>query len=580
MRKIKRNTNKKMETEFIVKPDNRLNSEQELGMVKFFKMLAPNITGCEIDIPMILDKAFPIFEATLGRADFQKVKYFFGIEKNVLQLIGAPESEIRELVSKLRTVENARFYLSGYEQVLEELADKFFGAPEGVPMIVKAKLARVYTIIVMDGHFFSNEIVNIDGKNIVDSEQIVKNCYRTVLPEDLFWIYSNRLAKMSAGNLNYDLVVWEINRLESKLKKDVLSFAELRVKNGEFVSTNKIWEKNKYSELRVLKLRVAPIPSYISPEVMALKTIIVDSRLEYMYCLYKIMMSKPYEEFPECEFEKATMTHYGARMSKIKCKVIFENIIVSSKEEFERVKFAIENGAGKGLTLKAQIVPDGEEKEVEMSVRYGVFWGAILFGRRMNYLTVENSLEEDATIANALVDRAEGDTWIKYWNGEISDDEMYKILKIDKEFIEKHLTIKKEETPVETVKRFVVEAGLGNVDEISEELITEVIIPGNEAAISKFANGEISTELFKKKIGIEEQFAPMYFDYKKIEIPEIENKLLELKNVRSDKELKRSALTVSLYCHVVQNQKKCGPKMKVPKGNKRLKPQNLLARIS
>ena len=156
MRKIKRNTNKKMETEFIVKPDNRLNSEQELGMVKFFKMLAPNITGCEIDIPRILDKAFPIFEATLGRADFQKVKYFFGIEKNVLQLIGAPESEIRELVSKLRTVENARFYLSGYEQVLEELADKFFGAPEGVPMIVKAKLARVYTIIVMDGHFFSN----------------------------------------------------------------------------------------------------------------------------------------------------------------------------------------------------------------------------------------------------------------------------------------------------------------------------------------------------------------------------------------------------------------------------------------
>lgn len=579
MRKLKKNNTKK-ETEFIVKPDSRLNSTQELGMVKLFKMLAPNIRGCEIDIPMILDKAFPAFEATVGRADFQKVKYFFGIEKNVLQLFLAPEAEIREIVQKLRTVENARYYLTGYEKLLNDLADKFFGAPEDVSMMVKAKIARIYTIIIMDGHFFSNEIGLMDGRNVVNSDQIVKNCYLQLLPEDLFWIYSNRLMKMPAGNLNYNLVVWEIMRLEPSLRKEILGAAELKLKEEKFISTNKVWEKSNYSELRLLKIKVAPIPSHLAPEVMALKSVIVDSRLEYMYCLYKIMMSKPYEEFADLEVEKATMTHYGAKMTKVTCKVIFENIIVSSKDEFERIKFAIENGAGSGLTLKAQIVPDGEEKEVEMEVRYGVFWGAILFGRRMNFLTIDNSLEEDALIANALVDRADGDSWIRYWNNEISDEEMFKILNLDSEFISKHLTLKKEETPIETIKRFVVESGLGNIEEISEELITEVVIPGNEDAISKFAAGEISAEHFKKKLGVEEQFAPMYFDYKKIEIPELENKLLELKNVRSDKELKKSALTVSLYCHVIQNQKKCGPKMKVPKGNKRLKPQNLLARIS
>ena len=61
----------------------------------------------------------------------------------------------------------------------------------------------------------------------------------------------------------------------------------------------------------------------------------------------------------------------------------------------------------------------------------------------------------------------------------------------------------------------------------------------------------------------------------------IENQLQELKRSLAKRgEMKRWALLISLYCYLVENQVPCGPKGKVPKRNKGLKPANLRAQIA
>ena len=257
-------------------------------------------------------------------------------------------------------------------------------------------------------------------------------------------------------------------------------------------------------------------------------------------------------------------------VAEMKCPVIYDKCVVSSEIEANRIIFVFENFARRGLTMKAQAeLKDGEICLFDCPI--GVYLAAIRFAIEVGYenLTPQSTAERDFQVANMLIEKAEVEDWIKYLNGEFSTDEIRNIV-----------GIKQKETPLEAVMRLANTWGYSSEkNESLKELVEEVILPENESAIEKFVNGEINESVLKKKIGFEDEFGPMYFDYRKIDIPVIENKLQEMKRSMAT-DLKKSALLVNLYCHVIEGQKKCGPKMKVPKGNKGLKPQNLRARIS
>ena len=68
----------------------------------------------------------------------------------------------------------------------------------------------------------------------------------------------------------------------------------------------------------------------------------------------------------------------------------------------------------------------------------------------------------------------------------------------------------------------------------------------------------------------------MYFSLPAVDSLILENTLLDVKSSRSG-DLTKHALTVKLYCYLIDNQVKCGKKSRVIKGNKRLKLSNLKA---
>ena len=80
---------------------------------------------------------------------------------------------------------------------------------------------------------------------------------------------------------------------------------------------------------------------------------------------------------------------------------------------------------------------------------------------------------------------------------------------------------------------------------------------------------------FERKIGFESEFAESYFNVAKVDIKVIEAKLQDIKKSSNKGKIHNSKLLISLYCYVVKNGIPCGPKHKVPKRNKGLKPEIL-----
>ena len=136
--------------------------------------------------------------------------------------------------------------------------------------------------------------------------------------------------------------------------------------------------------------------------------------------------------------------------------------------------------------------------------------------------------------------------------------------------------IKHLESPVDAVKRFATENGFATSENISNELVENVLIAHNEKLWERFSSGELSSEKIIEKLGLDKSIAEMYFNLQKVDIPLIEEKLQELKNKRATaKEMKKQSLTINLYCYIIEGQIACGIKNKIPKGSKRLKPSIL-----
>ena len=162
--------------------------KDEAGVVRLYNTLVSDLSK-DIDIKLIIEEGFPAFEQTIGVAEFAKVKKYFGIDSSFR---GKPrETEVMSLVAKLRTVENATKYISGYKELIENVALRLEDAPEGMSVIEKAKLVRVYMVIFGEYHFFPEDfsfvqVGNKEPQRVLNTENIFRNNKKSFYPEELF----------------------------------------------------------------------------------------------------------------------------------------------------------------------------------------------------------------------------------------------------------------------------------------------------------------------------------------------------------------------------------------------------------
>lgn len=561
--------------------DPRLTPEREKGYIALYEALVPDNKLLEINIPMIYDEAFKTFELTNGvnQQEIELIKAHFGIA-GTKKKVG--EARISVLIKKLRTFENAAHYVSGYKKLIENVASKMIGAPTKTPEIVKAKLLIMYFLFFCQSYFFPDEFtVTIQGKPAINKLAVDKKRNASLYPEYLFTMYINLIDRHAKKSMVYDLVVHELDMLDSRLQSEILSFVELKKVGKNFVSINKACSDASFANARRLKQLVNPIPMVIEADKLADIKNIRLFRFQPMYEIYKLLKTKPLETFPKVKVEKVFLEKHNVVVKTMEVFEIIKDFEVSSKTEVERIVFMFECVAKKGWTMKAKEVTTGNAEPQDFDCLYGCHLAAFKFAKVEGYLSDDESLEREFEVANAMIERANNKTWLGYLKGSISHEELKNILNIDKMFEEEVLGIKTPETSLETVVRFArAERYLREDEEADEELIQQVIVANYEKDIKRFATGEINSESFKNKIGLSEKFAPMYFDRKKVEIIDIEGKLLELKKNRvGNAQMQKYALLIRLYCYIVQNNVKCGQKKRAPKGNKSLKPQNLLAMI-
>ena len=79
------------------------------AVVKLYDALVHGDKRRTVNVTLIVDEAFPRFEETIGQANFQKIKKYFGIGCKPSKMAKIQEKEINALLDQLRTIENAQY---------------------------------------------------------------------------------------------------------------------------------------------------------------------------------------------------------------------------------------------------------------------------------------------------------------------------------------------------------------------------------------------------------------------------------------------------------------------------------------
>lgn len=558
-----------------------MSKHEEEGVVKLFDELAPEYKDGCIDIAMIVDKAFPVFEETLGTANWTKVKRYFGIEgkspaKNI------KKEEVLALISKLRTIENAQYYLEGFSELLERYAEKLLGAPEDMTSLEKAKAIRLFMLFYGAYYFFAEDYVMpmMGREPVLSYKHALLVNKKTLYPEEMFYLYKASVHKYSNESFLYDAIIGELKVLDKRIRKEVLEVAELKLVDGDrLVSVNVKPSNTSFGYIRGIKKRMFSQAGYFPAELYAVKDLWSGIEFGELYTIYKTLKMNELSTFKK-HLKKAPCIE-GNRIFEHDAEyyVIADSIEMGGKEEIDRYIRLVELLAAKNMVMPIDVIAEGDSKKIiTQQIEIGKFFAFLRMAYNFEYLTAESTTADEYNIYLEFLDLdPDGKHFKAYMNGEISDEELKALLGIDKKFEEEVLGIKHVETPMDAVKRFAVETGiLDNPEELSEELANNVLISGNENLWTRYSEGKLDTSALAEKLGIDQEIKEMYFSLSKIDIQAIEQKLQELKTRRvSAKEMKRNALTINLYCYIVEGQISCGPKNKIPKGNKRLKPDNL-----
>lgn len=577
----------------------KLSKQDCEGIVRLYEMLVPR-KGIEainmqilkkffpmfddIDVDMIAEEAFPAFERTIGEENLAKVKRYFGIGGKTSKN-GVKTKEIEMLVSKLRTIENAQYYICGYKGLIKEIANKLEGAPKHLSDLEKAKIVRMYTVLICGFFYFAEDFSYTDFAKrevSVDYNKVPKNNKMGFYPEELFVLYVSKLKNIKPENLFYEIVRFEITSLEKKLLKDVLGFAELDLIDGEFTSVNVVNPIQTFGSVRNIKIRIHQEPGVFPIEVFSVKDMAQKLDLGDMYLIYKTLKTVKLENFPTAE--KPFVKLEGSRIvnSTHTCYEIIKEMFIAGPVERDRFIRIIELLAGKGVEM--ELKNDHEGKPLKKAKKFNTkqFMAAIIFANEAAYLNSETPVERDFEIATKFIEMDKTGALERYADDLISVDQLKEELGIDATFEAEYFGIKLSHKDI--VANYAVQCGyVESTDAIDYSLIEEVFIPGNEGHIDDFGDGIIDRVKFERNIGFTTEFAEMFFCLAKIDIAKIEEKLLEVKRSTTVGQKKidhRLKMLVLLYCYIVENAITCGPKNRAPKRNKSLKPSNLKNFIS
>lgn len=563
----------------IICNDQKISKADKEALIKLYEALVPGDKTRTVNVNMIMEQALPAFEETLGETGFRKLKKFFGIGCRSSKF-GTKPQEINILLEQIRTIENAQYYIDGYKELLEMAAAKLHGAPEEMTMLERAKFVRMYHMIFVGYFFFAQDFrrsYSFDKKCYylsVDFQEAFKNNSMICRPEDFFITSRILIESFPEDSLMYDLVCLEFSNLDKKLQKEILQFAELRIDDeGKLISVNIAPKYQTYSSIRALKHKVHPEMGVYPMEFFAYKNKIQEMPFEEIYQIYKILRVVPMDKF---NVETKKESYMEGSREVLRDRPYYEvckDFYVSGQAEIDRIIRTMEYLSAVEFELET-----GDGKKCNM----GQYMAAFNFMHGMEYIDVTIQPKREFELAAMLIERDTSGAIMEFKNGMITAEELKLRLGIDAAFEKEIFGIETVASPIEIAEKFAVDNKyVSDYSKINSKLLENVVLLGNEEEFIKFAKGEIDEETLKRKIGFEESFAEMYFDLTKVDMAAIENQLQELKRGLAKKgEMKRWALLISLYCYLVEEQVPCGPKNKVPKRNKGLKPANLKAQIA
>ena len=562
------------------------------AIVKLYEALVPGDTQRTINIKMMVNEAFPKFEETIGEEAFAKIKKFFGIGIKKAAKGSLREGDIQLSLGKLRTMENAQYYITGYKELIENVAKKLGDAPEGMTTLEKAKIVRMFMVIYA-GYFYFIEDCSYrrtpNGIETLIAYDKVPSLNRFHFhPEELFVLYDYKLKTYSDGALMYPIVAMELQDLDKRTRKEILEFAELKVNpEKEYESINQTIPGQTFGSVRQLKRKVHQEPGIFPMEIFNCKDMFIKIDFDDLYAVYKALRAFPLENFPTVDRE--VQVYEGSRLVKHvhKCYEIIKGMEIAGPKEGGRFVRLMEYAMTSNFNIPVRHDKEGQPLPIDDVKFYNArnYLAAIDFANKMGYLDAFSEIEHDFEVAEILIERDPGDALTQYITREIDEVQLKEILEIDDQFEEEKFGIVHEvpKAPLdEIVLAFAIDNGyLDEEAETTRQLIANVFMPYYEDLFNRYEDGEIDAATLEGKIGFEEEFAEMYFDAEKIDITALENKLQDMKRSMADKKkMKKSALAIYLYCYVVEEQIPCGPKKKAPKRNKGLKPANLKALIA
>lgn len=567
----------------------KVSKTDESAIVSFYDMLVPGDKTRPINIQLIVEEGFPAFENTIGAAEFKKIQKYFGIgckaNKNALK-----NTELTVLIGKLRTIENAQFYLHEYKSLIKDVAARLHDAPESMNTLEKAKFVRMYYTIFVGYYYFAEDFVFLCRKGKtpeedvytidIDFDKALKNNSLPYYPEELFDQYKKLIVACKPDRLVFDRICYELNLVDKKLFKEILHFAELKANpDGSFESINIVPLGQTFSSIRTIKNRVHPYMGVYPIETFACIERMCAPNFDDMYLLYKICKIMPLEKCSTVKenvkrLEGARITTYERTYYKlVEGETEEDCFMVAGELEVNRFESMVKYMASKGYKIMSS---DGKLRDI------GLHLAVMNFCNIMHYLDATSPLARELEVSDKLISMDNDGAIFEYLTGKIKEDDLKSRLGIDDAFEKDFFGIEKTVTPEEIVLQFAIDNGYANSSEdVSMELIENVVLLNTEGYFSKYNSEEIDSETLKKRIGFEEDFAEMYFNLAKVDIAAIEAKLLEIKRSYSKKGgIKKSALLIKLYCYLIENQVPCGPKNKAPKRNKGLKPSILMDLIA
>lgn len=567
----------KKDKEAIVALYDALVPKKEIELIELNEVLKVFPSFGNIDVDMIISEAFPRFEATIGEQNFNKVKKHFGIGGKTKRSL-SNSKEIDALISNLRTIENAQYYICGYKDLIRKVARLLDGGEKNTEL-EKAKIVRMFVVLYFGYYYFAEDFSYFgtgESKKVdINYAKIEKNNKMGFYPEELFIMYLSKFSKTPEKSIFSDVIELELLDIkEKKLLKEILEFAELNIENEKLISINKANPYQSFGKVRYIKQRIHSRPGVYPMELFSMKNIAEKLDLGCFYIIYKILKTSNLSELKEVE--KPFIKFEGSRMieSKKMCYQVISEICIDGELEKERYIRLVELFAGKRLTMYLRYsVETGEELEKAKPYDMGQFLSAIKFVNEAGLVETTNP-ERDFEIADKLIKMDKKDVLYKYSFGEFSIDEVKSKLKIDETFEFEFFGIKPKINHREVVLNFALKNGYVNSkDEIDYALIDNLFISENEELIEKYTSGEVDEENFKREIGFSSEFSEMFFSLSKVDISLIEKKLLEVKRstVGKKKFNKDLKMIVLLYCYIVEGQIPCGPKNRVHKRNKALK---------